>query len=69
MPGDLSLTDPHTVPTRFWHQLDDRPQRETPTCKVGGTRRQGHGGGESPAGRCACVSQANKVSRTRSRSG
>jgi len=23
MPGDLSLTDPHMVPTRFWHRLDD----------------------------------------------
>jgi len=23
MPGDLSPTDPHTVPTRFWHRLDD----------------------------------------------
>ena len=23
MPGDLSLTGPHTVPTRFWHRLDD----------------------------------------------
>jgi pyruvate formate lyase activating enzyme len=23
MPGDLSLTDPHTVPARFWHRLDD----------------------------------------------
>ncbi len=23
MPGDLSLADPHTVPARFWHRLDD----------------------------------------------
>jgi len=23
MPDDLSLTGPHTVPTRFWHRLDD----------------------------------------------
>src|SRR5436305_2110932 len=41
MAADISLTDPHTVPTRYWHRLDDG-RLQCVTCPRAGAGRAGY---------------------------